>query len=324
MKKTLVSGVKPTGRPHIGNYFGAIKQFVNLQDEYKNFIFIADLHALISVHNADELRSASLDVAIDYLAVGLDPEKNTIFKQSDVSAHSELNWVFNCITTMPYLMRAHAFKDANAKNKDINVGLFDYPMLMAADILLYDPDVVPVGQDQKQHLEIARDTADKFNKLFGETFKLPQPLIQEFVGNVPGTDGRKMSKSYGNTIGLFAEKTEIALAVMQIPTDSKGVDEVKDPKTCNVFALHRLFASESQLKELERRYMEGLIGYRESKEILVDQIESFIRPLREKRQEIASDKERVLHILKDGAEVARDIANKKMKDVRKLTGLSFS
>src|SRR3989344_3817633 len=170
-KKVLLSGVKPTGLAHIGNYFGAMKQFVGLQNDYRSFIMIADYHALTSVQNAIEMRRITLDLAIDYLAIGLDPEKVTIFKQSDVPEHTELAWIFNCLTTMPYLMRAHAFKDAEAKNKDINVGLFDYPLLMAADILLYDTDVVPVGQDQKQHLEIARDTAEKFNRVFGEAFK---------------------------------------------------------------------------------------------------------------------------------------------------------
>ncbi|MEK7185311.1 MAG: tryptophan--tRNA ligase [Patescibacteria group bacterium] len=322
-EKTLLSGVKPTGRPHIGNYFGAIRQFIDLQKDYKSFISIVDLHALTSVQNAAELRESTLNVAIDFLALGVDPKKVTLFKQSDIPAHTELTWIFNCLTTMPYLMRAHAYKDAQSKDREVNVGLFDYPVLMATDILLYDADVVPVGQDQKQHLEIARDIAEKFNRTFGETFVLPEPLIQESVGSVPGTDGRKMSKSYGNTIGLFATKAEIAEAVMKIPTDSKGVNEPKDPATCNVFALHKLFASDSQLVELDRRYREGLIGYRESKEILVDQIEAFVKPLREKREAVAADKEAVIAILSAGAEVAREITNKKMEIVHERTGLSF-
>ncbi len=323
-KKVLVSGIKPTGRLHIGNYFGALKQFVDMQDTYESYVFIPDLHALTSIHSKETLREAILDVAIDYMAVGLDPEKVTFYKQSDVPAHTELGWIFNCITTMPYLMRAHAFKDAEAKNKEINVGVFDYPMLMAADILLYDPHVVPVGHDQKQHIEIARDTAEKFNHIFGETFSLPEPLILKDVGVVPGTDGQKMSKSYNNTIALFAEKAEIAKAVMSIPTDSKGVEDPKNPDECKVFALHKLFASESQLAELRRRYEGGLIGYRESKEILVDQIEAFIKPLREKRADIASDKPRVLKILADGAAKAREKSEQKMKLVREAIGVTLS
>ncbi len=322
--KVLVSGIQPSGRPHIGNYFGAIKQFVDLQNSHESYVFIADLHALTSVQSKETLRDAIIDVAIDYLAVGLDPKKVTLYKQSDVPAHAELAWIFECITTMPYLMRAHAFKDAEAKNKEINVGLFNYPMLMAADILLYDPHVVPVGQDQKQHIEIARDTAEKFNHVFGETFRLPEPLIQKEVGVVPGTDGQKMSKSYKNTIPLFATKDEIAKGVMSIPTDSKGVDEPKNPDECKVFALHKLFASESQLAELRRRYEGGLIGYRESKEILVDQIEAFIKPLRKKREAIAKNRKKVIKILAKGGKKARARAEEKMALVRHAVGLTIS
>jgi len=186
MSKRLLSGVKPTGRPHIGNYFGAMKQFVDLQHEYESFVMIADYHALNTIQNAEEMKENILGVAMDYLAIGLDPEKVTIFKQSDVQAHTELAWIFDTITTMPYLMRAHAFKDAEAKNKEISVGTFNYPMLMATDILLYDPDIVPVGLDQKQHVEITRDTAEKFNRIYGEIFKLPEAKILAGMQTVPG------------------------------------------------------------------------------------------------------------------------------------------
>jgi len=229
-KKVLLSGVKPTGRPHIGNYFGAMKQFVDLQADYKSYIFIADLHALTTARDPKQLRADTLDLAIDYLAIGLDPEKVVFFKQSDVAEHTELAWIFNCLTTMPFLARAHAFKDAETKNKEVNVGLFDYPLLMAADILLYDTDVVPVGQDQKQHVEITRDTAEKFNFTYGETFKLPEPLIMDEVKTLPGLDGQKMSKSYSNTIPLFADEKEIKRLVMTIKTDSKDVSEPKNPE----------------------------------------------------------------------------------------------
>ncbi|MFA5827615.1 MAG: tryptophan--tRNA ligase, partial [Candidatus Paceibacterota bacterium] len=221
MKKRLLSGIQPSGTMHIGNYFGAIKQFVNLQNDYDSFVFIADLHAITTIQNREELSKNILNVALDYLACGLDPEKVCLFKQSDVTEVTELAWYFNCITTMPYLERATAYKDAHMKVKEVNVGLFDYPMLMAADILLYDSNVVPVGQDQKQHVEYARDTAQKFNNIFGQTFIIPEILIMKEVAIVPGIDGRKMSKSYGNTIPLFGTDEEIKKAVMKIVTDSK-------------------------------------------------------------------------------------------------------
>jgi len=319
-KKILLSGVKPTGRPHVGNYFGAMKQFVDLQDEYDARVFIADYHAITTVQNAEELSRSTFDVALDYLAIGVDPKKTLIFKQSDIPEVCELGWLFNCITTMPYLMRAHAFKDAEAKNKEINVGLFDYPLLMAADILIQDADVVPVGQDQKQHVEYARDTALKFNHIFGETFKLPNAYILDHVKIVPGTDGQKMSKSHGNIISLFAEDDEIKKAVMSIPTNSQGVDEPKDPEKDNVFALHRHFAVGEELAAIEKRYREGGLGYKESKEILIANISKFIAPLREKRKEFAKDPESVRLILKESGEKARAMAQEKMNSVRKAVG----
>ena len=258
-----------------------MRQFVELQNTFSGYIFVADLHALTSLQTKEELKQNIIDVVIDYLAIGLDPKKITFFKQSDVAAHTELAWVFNCITTMPFLMRAHAYKDAEAKSKEVNVGLFDYPLLMAADILLYSTDVVPVGQDQKQHVEIARDVAKNFNNIFGETFKLPKEYIIENVKTVPGTDGQKMSKSYKNTIPLFATDDEIKKAVMSIPTDSKGIDEPKDPATDKIFALHALFAGADELTALSERYKKGGIGYKESKEILIKNMSAFIKPLRE-------------------------------------------
>jgi tryptophanyl-tRNA synthetase len=321
-KKILLSGVKPTGRPHVGNYFGAMKQFVDLQDEYESYIMIADYHALINIQDPKEMHENILGVMMDYLAIGLDPKKVVLFKQSDVSEHTELTWIFNCITTVPYLMRSHAYKDAQAKNKEVNVGLFGYPMLMATDILMYDPDIVPVGQDQKQHVEYARDTAEKFNRIFGETFKLPKELIIESVGAVPGVDGRKMSKSYGNTIPLFAEAEDIKKAVMSIPTDSKEVNERKDPDTSNLFALHKLF-SKDKLIELRERYVKGDIGYKESKEILIGDISTLITPLREKRKMLQNDTEKVIEILKEGNKKAKAKAVLKMNEVRKKIGVNL-
>jgi len=319
----LLTGVKPTGRPHIGNYFGAMKQVIDRQADFEtNIIFIADLHALTTNQDPKDLNQQSIDIAIDYMALGLDMKKAILFRQSAISAHSELCWIFNCITTVPYLSRAHAYKDAMAKNREVNVGTFDYPLLMAADILIYDTDVVPVGQDQKQHVEIARDTAEKFNRLFGETFKMPEPMILESVKTVPGLDGQKMSKSYGNTIPLFASDEEIKALVMKIVTDSKAPEEPKDPAKCNIFALHELFASPEELATLRERYEAGGIGYKESKEILIASMTKFIAPLREHRQAIAADPAKVLEILKQGADKARLLAEKKIGEVKMKTGLS--
>lgn len=323
MMKTLLTGIKPTGTVHIGNYFGAMRQFVDFQDEYRPFVFIANYHALTSVSDGALLRKLTLDIAMDYLAIGIDPKKTTMFLQSDVPEVTELAWIFNTITTVPYLQRAHAYKDAEAKNKEVNVGLFDYPILMAADILIYGADVVPVGQDQKQHIEIARDTAQKFNHTFGETFKLPEPMILEDVKTVIGTDGRKMSKSYGNVIGLFASDEEIRKAVMSIPTDSKGIEEPKDPATCKVFAFHELLNAEN-LPDVRRRYLEGGIGYKESKDILIDNMRAFIAPLRSRREDIARDPEAVIQILRDGGVVARAEAQKMMRAVRERVGLTLN
>jgi tryptophanyl-tRNA synthetase len=325
-EKILLSGVKPTGRPHIGNYFGAMRQYIDLQDSYKSFIFIADYHALTTVQDKETLSHNSYEMALDYLAIGLDPEKVVLFKQSDVPQVTELAWIFNCITTMPYLMRAHAYKDAEAKNKEINVGVFDYPILMAADILIQDADVVPVGQDQKQHIEYARDIAEKFNSTFSPSkplLKLPNPLILKEVAVVPGTDGQKMSKSYGNTIELFASREDIIKAVMKIPSGSEKLGDPINPDTCKIFAIHKLFMNPTEQAELAARYTTGNIGYKQSKELLIERIDAFIAPLRTKRAALAKDKASILAMLKRGGEIARTRAEAKMADIRKATGLHF-
>lgn len=312
-KKIYLSGIQPSGKPHIGNYFGMMRQLIEKQDEYDVYVIIVDYHAMHSLKNAKAMRENIIDVLIDYLALGLDPEKVTLFKQSDVSEHTELAWIFETITTMPYLMRAHAFKDAEAKNKEIDVGTFNYPMLMAADILLYGPDIIPVGQDQKQHVEIARDTAEKFNNIFGQTFKLPEHMIMKEVAVVPGIDGRKMSKSYGNTIPLFAEYEEIKRCVMSIVTDSgSAVPE-------NVYAIHALLKSP---EELEKIYTTERMGkYKELKELLIEDLEKFIAPLREKRKEFAQDIPKALAILKAGGEKAKKVASVKMDEVHERIGV---
>ncbi len=311
-KKVSLSGIQPSGRPHIANYFAMMKQLVDQQEDYEVYAIIVDYHAMKSVKNSDEMTQNIIGVVLDYLAIGLDPKKVTFFKQSDVPEHTELCWIFDTITTMPFLMRAHAFKDAEAKNKEIDVGTFNYPVLMAADILLYGPDLIPVGQDQKQHVEITRDIAEKFNHIFGETFKLPEAMIVKELAVIPGTDGRKMSKSYGNTIPLFAEYEEIKKAVMGIVTDSgEGI-----PK--NVYAIHNLIRPASELLPI----YESKVGkYKELKELLIEDLEKFIAPLRERRKEFEKDIPKALDILKSGGEKAKKVAEAKMKEVRKKIGV---
>ncbi|MCC6520699.1 tryptophan--tRNA ligase [Candidatus Nomurabacteria bacterium] len=316
-KKILLSGVQPTGTLHIGNYFGAIRQFVDLQDKYDTRIFIADFHAITTVQDKELLSRNIYDIVCDYLALGLDPEKIVLFQQSKIPEVAELTWYFNCLTTVPYLERAHAYKDKVANGKEPSVGLFDYPILMASDILIQDAHVVPVGQDQKQHIEFARDIAEKFNRVYGETFRLPEPLIMDTVAIVPGTDGRKMSKSYGNTIPLFATEEEIKKAVMSIPTDSRGKDEVKNPDDLVLYQIHKLF---NDTPEIRAGYTQGL-GYKDAKEMLIADINAWIAPLREKRAEIAADRNMVLGVLEYGAQQARTIVEEKMKEVREKIGL---
>ena len=315
-KPVLVSGIKPTGDLHIGNYFGAMRQFVELiqTGKYRPFIFVADYHALNTMQDAEEMRRRTHELVMGCIAAGLDPKEVVFFKQSDVPAHAELCWIFDTITTMPYLMRAHAFKDAEAKNKEINVGTFNYPMLMAADILLYDAAVVPVGADQKQHIEIARDTAEKFNRVFKTNiFKLPEPYIIPDVAIVPGTDGQKMSKSYGNVIPLFASRDELAKCVMGIVTDSSG----ERPE--NVYAIHTLVRSE---RELGKMYDEHRGNYKMLKELLIEDLDRYLAPLRAKYEELASDPSIVEEVLEAGKKEARFVSGAKMEHVREAIGVA--
>ncbi len=360
-QKILLSGVKPTGRPHIGNYFGAMRQFVNLLNsgEYTCYFMIADYHALTTIKDAEKMRQYIIDLALDYLAIGLDPKKAIIFKQSDVSAHTELTWIFDTLVTVSFLQRAHAYKEtvdkkiksiASPENFTIpqgksfdqmgyeikkkligegelmedtgNVGTFNYPVLMAADILLYDAQVVPVGQDQKQHIEYTRDIAQKFNGTFSDLFTLPNALMVEDVATVPGIDGRKMSKSYGNTIPLFADEETIKKAVMSIVTDSKSPHDPKDPEQDNIFALHKLFTAAVELEALAKRYRTGTISYKESKELLIEKISAFSAPLRERRAVLEKKPDVVREILARGGEQARAVADAKMKTVREAIGVN--
>ena len=359
-KKILLSGIKSTGRPHIGNYFGAMKQYVDLQNKgYESRIFIADLHSLTTVQDGETLSQSTLDLAIDYLAIGIDPNLVTIYKQSDVPELMELNWIFNCITTMPYLMRAHAFKDAEAKNKEINVGVFDYPLLMAADILIHNAEIVPVGKDQKQHVEIARDTAEKFNRIFCKTeglsdeeaakvgiFKLPEAYIISDVETVPGIDGQKMSKSYNNHIPLFSEDEDIRKLVMSIVTDSGAVtpnsadapdanggtvDNSMAGIPANVFNIHKLFIGNAELIKAGKTYLASEDAlkefyrstggkYKPLKDALVEDLIMFIKPLRDRRAEIAKNPDEVRQMLAQNGEIIREKVHHLVADVRKRVG----
>ncbi len=308
----LLTGLQPSGALHIGNYLGVLKPFVGMYQEYESHLMVADYHALTTLKDPAQLRQNILGVVRDYVAVGVDPKKATIFQQSDVPQHTELTWIFNTLITMSFLELAHAFKDKEARGLDTNVGLFDYPVLMASDILLYDTNVVPVGQDQKQHVEYAREIAGKFNTQYGETFTLPKEQILKDMAVVPGTDGKKMSKSYGNTIPLFGTKDEIQKAVMSIITDSKG------DRPENVYAIHKLFKKESELHAL---YDANKNNYKALKEALIEDIEAVVAPMREKRAGI-SDAD-VKQILKDGGDKARARAEKKMADVRQKIGVTL-
>lgn len=317
-KKRLLSGIKPTGRIHIGNYFGALKQFVDLQDKYDTFVMVANLHALNALPSKDVMLSDTENLILDYLGAGLDPEKIVLFKQSDVPAHANLTVILNTLVTVPYLERGHAFKDAEAKGKEVSVGTFDYPVLMAADILLYDTDVVPVGKDQKQHIEYTRDIAGKFNYQYGELFTLPTEIIMEDVATVPGTDGQKMSKSYNNTIPLFATDEEIQKAVMSIPTDSRGKDEEKNPDDMVLYQIHKLF---NPSEELKAQYRQGL-GYGDAKKMLINDIIHFVTPMRERRKKYEDDPKRVEEILLQGAIKANEVAMQKLQAVYEAVGLT--
>ncbi len=323
--KRILSGIQSSGTPHIGNYLGAMKNHIEMQDQYEAFIFIADLHALTTVRDANKMREMTREIAIDYLALGLNPEKTVFFRQSDIPEHSELAWIFSTITPMGLLERAHAYKDAIAKGmKDSTAGLFTYPILMAADILLYNPDLVPVGRDQKQHVEIARDIAEKFNSTYGQAFKLPEPHIPDDVAYIIGTDGEhKMSKSYGNVINFFASEAELKKQVMGIKTDSTPMEEPKDPEKCAVFKLYSHFADKTERDDLATKYREGGFGYGEAKKILLQKLLDWFGPYREKRIELMKDLGYVEDVLKEGAKKAKKETQKVMADVKKLTGLNF-
>ncbi|HEY4519512.1 MAG TPA: tryptophan--tRNA ligase [Candidatus Paceibacterota bacterium] len=308
----LLTGLQPSGALHLGNYFGALKPFLDLYQEYESTLLVVDYHALTTLKNPEDLRASIVSVVKDYLALGVDPKRVTIAQQSSVPEHTELAWVFETLVSVPFLMQAHAYKDKVAKGFEANAGLFNYPMLMASDILLYDTDVVPVGADQRQHVEYAREAAAKFNSAYGATFKEPKERVLKSAGVVPGTDGEKMSKSYGNTIPLFGSKDAIQKAVMSIVTDSEG------DKPKNVYAIHTLFKTEG---ELEGLYSGNVGKYKALKEVLTEDIDAYFSSARERRESISDGD--VVTVLKEGSEKARARASAKMADVRKKIGVTI-
>ena len=318
----VLSGIQPTGRFYWGNYFGAIRQYIALQGNEQSFYFIADLHALTSVRDPKLLASQTWDAAIDLLALGLDPDKATLFRQSDVPEVTELMWLLLTVTQHSLLEKCHSYKDKVAKGLSADAGLFTYPVLMAADILLYDSDVVPVGADQIQHLEVTRDIAQRFNATYGGEFlHLPNARVLEAGAKVPGTDGEKMSKSYGNTIEIFEAEKSLRKKIMSIKTDSTPMEAPKNPDTCSVFALYQLFATPEQQAALSDRYRAGGMGYGEAKQALFEAAMSYFADARARRAELAANPSQVEDVLLAGAKKARAKGQAVLQRVREACGL---
>jgi tryptophanyl-tRNA synthetase len=318
----ILSGIQPTGRFHWGNYFGAIRQYIALQDNEQAFYFIADLHALTTVRDPALLREYSTEAAIDLLALGLNPEQATLFRQSDVPEISELTWLLMTVTQMSLLEKCHAYKDKQSKGLAADAGLFTYPVLMAADILLYDSDKVPVGVDQVQHIEVARDIAGRFNAMYNaEALHLPEAYVVESTAKVPGSDGEKMSKSYGNTIELFQPAKKLRKRIMSIKTDSAALEDAKNPETCSVFTLYQLFADEKQQVALADRYRAGGMGYGEAKQTLYEAAMDYFGPARERREQLVANIDQVEDILQAGAKRAREKGREVLDRVRSACGL---
>ena len=317
----ILSGIQPSGVLHIGNYFGMMRPGIALQAEGEAFYFIADYHALTSLRDPKALRENSRRVALDFLACGLDPERAALFRQSDVPQVTELAWILATVAPMGLLERAHSYKDKVARGMTASAGLFNYPVLMAADILIYDSDIVPVGKDQKQHIEITRDLAVKMNETYGEIFKLPEPRIQAATEVVPGIDGQKMSKSYHNNIDIFGDETETRKRVMSIVTDSTPVEAPKDPARSTVFQLYSLCATKNEIAEMRDRFQKGGTGYGDFKKQLFEKLWEYFAPMRKRREEILADKSYIDNVLARGAKRANDIANQVMRRVRAAVGL---
>lgn len=319
--KRILSGIQPSGALHLGNYLGMMRPAIELAKQGEAFYFIADLHALTTLHDANALRRYSYDVALDFLACGLDPEKTCLFRQSSIAKIPLLTWILSAVTPMGLLERCHSYKDKTAHGIASNHALFAYPVLMAADILIYDSDIVPVGKDQKQHLEVTRDIAAKMNETFGTIFKLPEASIRENTALVPGTDGAKMSKSYGNTIEIFDTEKSMRKKIMAMVTDSTSVEAPKSPETSSIYNLYRLFASESDAAEMAEKFRRGGTGYGDFKKQLFATIWEYFEPMRKKRAELESDPGYVDAVLRRGTEKANALAESVMARVEKAVGL---
>ena len=318
----VLSGIQPSGRLHLGNYFGAIRQYLELQEKGNEcFYFVANLHALTSTRDKEELEKATLHVATGYLALGIDPERSIFFLQSDVPQVTELTWILNCLCPVSMMEKGTSYKDKVAKGLPANMGLFDYPVLQAADILIYDSEVVPVGADQKQHLEMTRDLAIKFNMAYGETLIVPEPYIVPEVAVVPGIDGQKMSKSYNNTIEIFQSDSSTKKRCSQIVTDSTPLDAPKDPEKCTVFALLKLLAEPAEIEEIARKYRAGGYGYGQAKARLAELINEKFAPAREKYIQLEKDKDFVRDVLREGGRKARQVAEETITRVRNACGI---
>ena len=316
----ILTGIQPSGASHLGNYFGYYKQNIDLLGEEENLLMIADLHALTTVHDGDQLRTYRQNLVRDFLACGFDPSKGSLFFQSHVSGHAELAWILSCATPMGLLERAVSYKDKVARGLETNAGLFSYPVLQAADILLYDADTVPVGKDQVQHIEIASDIAKKFNNRYGsDLLSAPEPRVIKEVAVVPGIDGQKMSKSYGNVLPMFGEEKAIEKAVMGIVTDSKGVEDAKDPNECVVYQIHSLLLSDTEKKDLADRYSNGGLGYGDAKKMLLETFFDYFGPMRKKHAELTESE--LEDTIAQGAAHAQEIASQTMDRVLKAVGL---
>ena len=320
-KPRSLSGIKPTGTTHLGNYLGMIKPAIQLQQTHETFYFVADYHALTTTRDPEQLRENTNDLTAIFAALGMDFGNHAFFRQSDIPEVTELTWILSCVTSKGMMERAHAYKDALTKERDVSIGLFCYPILMACDILIYDSNFVPVGQDQRQHLEITRDLAIRFNHLYGETLIIPEAIIADEIATIPGIDGKKMSKSYGNVIPLFAPEKQFHKAIMKITTDSKSVDEAKDPEECSVFALFKCFADKEDQEALAKLYREGGIGYGEAKQLCFEKLNAELDEPRDIYQQIRYEQTKLDGILESGRDKARAIARQVTDRVRNKVGL---
>ncbi len=321
-QKTILSGIQPSGKLHIGNYFGAMRQHIQMQEEGDAFYFLANYHSLTSVNDGGLLEEYTMDVVLDYLALGLDPNKCTFFAQSDVPQTTELAWILGCLTPVSLMEKGVAYKDKVANGLSPNIGLFTYPILQAADILIYHSHLVPVGEDQKQNIEISRDLAGKLNRAYDkELLIIPEEFIVKSVATVPGIDGRKMSKSYDNTINIFDEGKALKKRVMSIQTDSTALEDPKDPDNCNVFALIKLFADEETRKDIADKYRAGGYGYGHAKKELLGLIEGYFAEARERRKELVKNPDYVHDVLREGGKKARERAETVMEPIREAAGL---